>query len=344
MKKISLVVDQAFLNNEVFNTNSAYNFDNFFSHIHLLKNTLKQYNYEIATHDIIDPKDSDITFYFNLGNKKLLPNTQHEINKSFLFLWECQIITPDIYNKNIHNLFNKVFTFDDSLIDNQKYYKINYSYINPDIIPIYFKEKNKFLILISANKFNNNPNELYSERVKAIRWFENNTSNLFDLYGKDWDIYTSKNRYIRKLGKLNLFFYKISKFLFFKKFISYKGQIKSKIDILKQYKFAICYENANNINGYITEKIFHCFFSYCIPIYLGAPNIQKHIPEGCYIDKRNFKTYNELYNYIKNIDENEYNKYIDNINNFLKSNKFNPFNAEYFVKSIIDITGISHEK
>ena len=43
----------------------------------------------------------------------------------------------------------------------------------------------------------------------------------------------------------------------------------NKAEFLKQYRFYICPENAS-VEGYVTEKLFHCMGSGCIPIYWGA--------------------------------------------------------------------------
>ncbi len=45
----------------------------------------------------------------------------------------------------------------------------------------------------------------------------------------------------------------------------------NKAEFLKQYKFYICPENAS-VKGYVTEKVFHCIGSGCIPIYWGSDN------------------------------------------------------------------------
>ena len=148
----------------------------------------------------------------------------------------------------------------------------------------------KLCALISGNKKVSHKLELYSEREKTIRWFENNALDDFDLYGIGWDKYTSENRYIRFLV---LKVAKLSKLLT-PYFPSYKGMVESKLETLSKYKFAICYENAQMIPGYITEKIFDCFFAGCVPVYWGAPNITEHIPQNCFIDRRKFKSHEEL--------------------------------------------------
>ena len=62
------------------------------------------------------------------------------------------------------------------------------------------------------------------------------------------------------------------------------GTLTSKNQTMQMYKFSICYENARGLPGYITEKIFDSFLAN-VPIYWGADNISKHIPDECFIDK-----------------------------------------------------------
>ena len=54
-----------------------------------------------------------------------------------------------------------------------------------------------------------------------------------------------------------------------------------------------------------------------IPIYLGCPNISKHIPDNCYIDLRRYRDFSDCYDYIKSMNEEEYDNYQTNISNFL---------------------------
>ena len=191
-----------------------------------------------------------------------------------------------------------------------------------------FKNK-KLCTAIFGHKLQSHKLELYSERINAIKWFQNNHLEDFDLYGEGWNKYYFKN----KLFHLNRFQF-LTKLLK-PNFPFYKGPVKSKIETYKNYKFALCFENAKFPN-YVTEKIFDCFFARCVPIYLGAPNITTFIPQNTFIDKRQFKTYDELYNFLTNINEETYNKYLENIKNFIKSDKIIPFSAEYFASTIMN--------
>jgi len=124
--------------------------------------------------------------------------------------------------------------------------------------------------------------------------------------------------------------------LFAPSFLSCRGQVERKRDVLGKYRFAICYENVKNIPGYITEKIFDCFFAGTVPVYLGAGNITDHVPAGCFVDKRNFESYDELYDYLSAMNDETYLRYLDNIGSFLTSDRSYPFTCDYFAKTVID--------
>lgn len=331
MKKASIVVSDFYKNNNFFNLeDTKYNRDNSLYAMYVLKNTLAlSYNIELNTHDINHPNESEFVLYVDIEER--LP-TKKEKEKSFLIIFESEVINKKSWNKAYHSLFSKIFTWNDDLIDNIKYFKINFPQ------HLYFENKipfhnKKLCALIAGNKTNNHRYELYSERVKAIEWFEKNHSEDFDLYGTGWNAYRKLNNKL-----FNSFIKRIPwlKFFFIKKYKTYKGTIISKNKVFQKYRFAICYENANSIPGYITEKIFDCFFAGCIPIYLGPPNISIHIPSGCYLDKNDFKSYEELYLYIKKFQEAEYLKYISQIEKFIYSEKFHQFSVDFFINQIVN--------
>lgn len=212
--------------------------------------------------------------------------------------------------KKISKFFGKVLTWNDEIIDKKKFFKFYIPMPNNKYkVKILFENK-KLLCNISGNKFSKNLNELYSKRIEAIKFFEKKCLKDFDLYGIGWEK---------------------------KEFPSYKGKINNKIEVLKNYKFSICYENQNHIKGYVTEKIFDCFYAKTIPIYWGADNIENYVPRDCYIDKREFKTYEELYEYINNMSEEEYNRKIKNIEKYLKSESYSKFLGKEFSETIYDV-------
>lgn len=328
IKKATIVVQSTYGNNKLFDLNDKIiNRDNCMYPFWLLKQEFKKHGYDLSTQDINSTVDSVIVIYNEMP--KILPS-KNEIKKSYLMLFESELIRPDNLDLNKHKSFNKIFTWNDDIIDNKKYFKFNFSQQIPSSITKDLLKKEKLCSLIAGNKKVNHPLELYTKRVEAIRWFEKNYHEDFDFYGIGWDEYRLENKYMNFLFKK----LRLSK-LFKPNFSSYKGKIDSKREVLEKYKFVICYENAKDIPGYITEKIFDCFFAGCVPIYWGANNVTTHISEKCFIDRREFGNYEDLYKYIRNMKDEEYLKYLNNIEEYLQSNKIYQFSSEYFVKTLI---------
>lgn len=103
--------------------------------------------------------------------------------KMYLLLMESEIIRPSNFYSPHHKYFEKIFTWKDSIVDERKYIKVCVPQNIPeslDIAPIFDR---KLLTLISSHKLHNHSFELYSERIRAIRFFEANAPQDFDLYG-----------------------------------------------------------------------------------------------------------------------------------------------------------------
>ena len=244
-----------------------------------------------------------------------------------IILWDNDAICPGNFSKILHEKFPIIFTWNDSYIDNKKFFKFYHPIARelPEVPKIPFKEK-KMLVNISRNRYSSDPNELYSARRKSIIYFEKNFPNDFDLYGYGWN---------KPAGRLqNLFPFLVHKFS------SYRGSIESKAEVLSQYKFSLAYENLEGENGYISEKIFDCFRCNTVPIYWGAPNVEEFIDPETFIDRSKFKSDKELADFIIKINEKKYNQYLAAINAYLKSEKYKLFSAENFADTIIRVLNL----
>ncbi len=332
MPQACIVVSPPYQNNQIFDlSNSTLNRDNCLLGFYLVRQEFAKIGVKLSTSDIVHPDDSNIVIYNEMPKK--MPNRQDR-NKSYLLLFESELIRPDNWDFKKHKYFKKIFTWNDEYIDNIKYFKINFASEFPVSIQKNIDSKKKLCTLIAGNKKVRHPLELYSKRIEAIHWFERNHPLDFDLYGIGWSEYNfSGPRIIRALNKMK----PLTKFLA-PKFPSYKGVVSEKKSTLEKYKFCICYENARDIPGYITEKIFDCFIAGCVPIYWGANNIDRYIPNNCFIDKRKFDDYETLYQFIKNMKDSEYGLYLENIEDFLNSKSINPFSVQYFSKAVVSNT------
>jgi hypothetical protein len=302
-----------------------------------LSKQLEKLGHKTATIDTDSIKKFDAVLFLDfptLKNKYFNQLLKLGHNNMYLLIAESPIIKPDNLDAENHKYFKKIFTWEDDIIDNKKYFKINYSHNIPKEFNFDLGKDKKLCAIIAGNKSDNHPAELYSERIMAIRWFEKNHPDDFDLYGLGWDKYNFYGKFLGvKLARLNRL--KFLTKLLGPHYPSWRGQVRSKNETYKNYKFSICYENVKGFNGYITEKIFDCFLAGCVPIYLGAPNITSHIPKNTFIDKRNFDNYESLYKYIKNMPDSEYEGYLKAINDFLTSDKSYQFSAEYFADTLI---------
>ena len=65
-------------------------------------------------------------------------------------------------------------------------------------------------------------------------------------------------------------------------------------------------------------------------------NILSYIPENTFIDKRKYSSYEDLYLYISTMKQYEYEKYIDNIANFLTDVNTLRFSNNHFARTIVD--------
>jgi hypothetical protein len=250
-----------------------------------------------------------------------------------LFLYESEAVCPENFDKQIYDNFQTIFTWNDALVDGVRFHKfyLPIPEFVPEVEKIKFSHK-KLLVNISYNKFSSYPFELYSERRNAIRYFERVKPNDFDLYGYGWDKPTIK------IGKRMLFpTLKYNS----KPYLSYRGIVKNKWDVLPKYKFSLCYENNSDHLGLVTEKIFDCMRADCVPIYWGAPNITEYVDSGAFINRLDFKTNKELEHYISGISENEYQRYREAATTYLGSERFKKFLSPSFVERIIQVLSLT---
>jgi alpha(1,3/1,4) fucosyltransferase len=325
MKNISFIVDSCFDDNNIFGI--ELNRDNCLDPFITLRNHFASQCVHINTQSVTSPSDSDLIFVENYKESIFLKNYPQ---KKVLLLSECTHLLPELNSCKYKSKFDLIFTYQDDLIDNEFIFGSRYSFDFPKSI-----NKNScrpFLsCMIAGNKRCSHSGELYSERAKIIEWFEKYNSNDFHLYGNGWD---KPDKMAVSWIKRKILYKKPLNTFFLKKLRNYKGRIETKKITMQNYKFAFTLENANNINGWVTEKIFDAMFAGCIPIYEGAPNINDYLPENCYIPTRDFKNISELHLYLKHMSEIEYHSYLESIENYIQSSQKDAFTIKEYVNSI----------
>lgn len=249
----------------------------------------------------------------------------------YLLVLESRLVHPRNYDCDLTAPFRKIFTYDDSQVDGERILKLNYAFRFPPAVPKDLAAKEKLCVMIAGNKISRHPQELYGDRLAAIRWFEKEHPQDFDLFGFGWDELRLPG--IPLAGKLNRVAW--LRRLLAPQFPSWRGKVARKRDVMGRYRFALCYENVRDIPGYITEKLFDAFFSGTVPVYRGADNVTDHIPEQCFIDLRHFSGMEELYRFLVEMSDERYLEYLEAIEAFLGESRARAFTCDHFAATIL---------
>ncbi len=215
-------------------------------------------------------------------------------DRLILFAFDSSIFVNSQQIEKLSNIFSKIYTLNDDLVDDKKFFKFHIPALKKLSTELPSYTEKKLCAVLSQ--------ESLSDHESGILSF---------LESKEKENILISNHYLT--GKNTL-------------------KNEEKINELKQYRFAICYEANYHTKGHITDRIFECFSAGCIPIYLGAPNVCDYIPKHCFIDPKTFSSHEELYQFLKNMDESTYCMYLNNIKSFLESKEAQLFSIEEFTK------------
>lgn len=227
--------------------------------------------------------------------------------RKILICWEPPSVIREQYDPEILKLFDLVLTWNPTFVDNKKFFSFQY----PDWVPMASSltpfSSRRLLTQICGNKRSSHPDELYSSRKQAILYFERRPEMDFQFFGKGWE----KER-LRVYG----------------------GSVGDKSAVLQKFKFSLCFENIKNTPGYVTEKIFDCMAAGCVPVYWGAPDIEKYIPQTCFIRCEKFRSFSQLYRYLANMPEKRYLEYVAEMRKFLSSDRAKLFTRPALVARV----------
>ena len=294
----------------------------------LLRNTFLQAGIELNTPDLNLGKEQIFELY--VEGQVLQENSLPK----YLVAAENPHINPLNSNIEYCSNFRKVFTWNPKIasLHNGILVMTPNQIVTKSVPP--YSDRYLLLSLVNANKRfpKQLDDDLYQERIKHIRWYEANHPESFALYGRGWDKPRPAFTFSEKLARR---FYRLRTQIYgYRPFPSYRGPVNSKFEGYGHARFGICYENSKDMPNYITEKIFDCMMEGCVPVYWGANNILDFIPPECFIDRRDFKTFDDLHNFLLSINRARFDQYQDAISQFLMSTQIEPFKASYFVDVI----------
>lgn len=274
----------------------------------------------VKTHDQFEFNNIDIIIFHDIHRELgIVLNLVKKNPYAYLFYSpnEPPLISPANSSSFLSFLrVHKILTWNDDVVEslpNATKINIGQPVIRKNQIPqIKFSNK-RFIAAVFGAKSSSIKGELYTERLKSFEYFSQKPEG-FDLFGTGWAKRT-------ETFLVN----------------AYKGTVESKINTLRNYKFSICYENSSLYRGYITEKIFDCFAAGTVPIYYGAPNISDYISSECYIDFREYESYDHLYEYLISMPEQTYQDYLDSIKKYICTEEYKIFSSFGYANKMCEL-------
>lgn len=265
----------------------------------------KENGHELHTADMCAGYGEGKFEYYSLGilNGEKKFTGVSGVNYSGFMIMEPPVVAPELYAAlpKLTAMYDSVYVhntegmgYSTKNVDMSKLKKFFWPMPYGDVQEPFWSRSDRKNSIVVING-NHNPGfragEQYSTRIEAMA--ELAPSGAIDLYGFGWKKWWSPR-------SLWLPYWRNRKSLM----SIYKGSCQSKLDTLSKYRFCLCFENMA-MDGYITEKIIDCFYAGTIPLYLGAPDIDKYIPENCYIDCREFTSWTDLLKNVQSMSDEE---------------------------------------
>lgn len=282
------------------------------------------------------PKGTPAQLVTHMGSPLTAKAIQHGAVPTILYCLESPFIATRFYAKlkSISSQFRHSFVFagmKKHLSPRTSYHEIFFpeTFDVQKFSPLPF-EGRTFVTMISGNKrmgsfkktmllkfmYGFGVHEIYDLRMDVIKYF--GAKGGFDLYGVGWDKPQANPENEQAVRRI------------------YRGKVDSKFETLQSYTFAFCFENSV-FPGYITEKIFDVFFAGCIPVYCGAPDIADYVPRDTFLDVRDFKDFDEMYERMASMTKDEFEGYMQRIREFLHSPSYARFTEQSFAHSIVTV-------
>ena len=296
-----------------------------------LRARFAQEGVELNTRDVNAAAGHEVAFELHLNAQRQVP---HPV--SFAYLYEDPVVRPLNADRAALARYRRVFTSNEELIDGTHALRLDY----PNDLALRevpgWSGRDLFCVLIASNKalLHPHPRNLHHRRVEAIRHFEAYAPQLFTLYGHGWDIPPVAPGVFGRLKKrLNEWRQRWRPGP--PPFPSFRGQVGEKSEVLDRARFAICYENSRGSPGYLTEKIFDCFTSGCVPVYIGTTHAQPPIPADCFVDGDAFATPHDMQRFLESVDEARFARYQAAIRAFLASDAARAFTNAHWCELLV---------
>lgn len=255
----------------------------------------------------------------------------------YAYLYEDPIVRPANADRALLARYRRVFTSNEDLIDGRHILRLDY----PNDLTLRdvpgWAGRDLHCVLIASNKalLRPDPRNLHAARVAVIREFERHAPQRFALYGHGWGIPPTRPGTLGRLEKrVNEWLHRLWPGR--RPFPSWRGTVRRKAEVLDRARYCICFENSRGSPGYLTEKIFDCFTSGCVPVYIGTRHAEPPIPPACYIDGDRYASPAALRKHLDEVTPAEFAACQHAMRDFLASPQARRFGNEHWCRTLVD--------
>jgi len=267
---------------------------------------------------------SDYSISFNHTDRQLqnIEKNGIPVENRILVMLECEQILPEMHKEKNLKKYGHVFSPSTLWAPGRKTIPFNYICYDKDAaVALQMLEKTHTSGMVQRNLFSVINGEMYTLRRSFLRKI-NKTDLNFILRGDNWENSTWRNamHYLRLL-QFNLRKKNYRKIILIPKeirrikFQDRITMVPDKLKFLSTLHTAVVIENSMT---YVSEKIFDCFISDCVPIYVGPPLESFGIPENLVI--RVPPDPAKLISTIRALDKIEIDSYLRRIRLFMGTN------------------------
>jgi hypothetical protein len=313
-----------------FTPGAGPNGGDFFVPWRMLQQRFAERGVELHTPDIHGRHDVAFELHLNA-------QVHSRVRPAYTFIYEDPLVRPINGDPAALAAYRKVFTW--SRAQQELPNAVPLDYPN-DLTPrgvSGWHERDLHCVLIASNKalLHADVRSLHAARVATIRAFESRAPERFSLYGPGWDIPPVRSghwgRIVKRINE-----WKRGAGLGRRPFPSYRGKVHTKREVLDRARFCIAYENSRGSPGYLTEKIFDCFSSGCVPVYVGASGWQEVIPPVCCIDADAFIQPGDLVDFLDQVTPAQFEAYQKAMRDFLAQASTQRFGNAHWCNVLVD--------
>jgi alpha(1,3/1,4) fucosyltransferase len=272
-----------------------------------------------------------VAFELHLNAQRKVPTDR----PCYTFLYEDPMVRPLNADPGALARYRLVFTWNEHLLGRPRTLRLDYPN-DLGVRPVPgWEGRELFAVMIASNKAlrHPDPRSLHAQRVAVIRHFETQAPELFSLYGPGWHIPAVQpgawGRIAKRLNEWR------ARLVPGRPFPSWRGRVPTKAEVLDRARFCICFENSRGSPGYISEKIFDCLTSGCVPVYAGTSHATPPVPADCYIDADRFAHWGEMLDHLRSIDAARFAAFQGAMRSFLASDAARRFDNAHFCHTLV---------